>query len=304
MAKQRYLTVDLYRAELDELQRARDILIKTIDQRISNIQKLVDRLEEDKKDVKKDVEENSVGASDIGGRDDTVGNVKKLANLVREKEKTEIKREYDTLYPFKLYLEQSKDLAVPEIKNNLSSVALVSGLDKDTTIQYLDGMCCGDPIFIKKITPHHAIILFASFEQSRYWINIHSWQVSDLQNKSDTSICIANWRSGLLLTESDTVIVKNIPDYLLNVKDITNLMETFGKVERVLIQTNEDDEQLDSAYVVFNDKEMVKRLVYNHRPFKNYKNKKSFIEIEPSKHLMSAEELDTELGNYILGIDK
>lgn len=248
MDNQRYLKVDLHRAELNELQKARDLLIKTIDRRISNIQKLVDR---------------------------------------KEEEIEELKMAPATTYPFELYLEKDNTRFAIIIKNNLDKVIFLSGIPAmQTEMDIFDSLInFGEIEDVKKISPHHAIVHFSLANEAKKCLA----RFSQFQPQSGLTIS-----SRICKQNSDTVIVKNIPEYLLSNSEIKNLMESFGKVERILIKEEEN-----WVYVVFADKMVANQLVNNPYPFSKYQNRKKYIKIEASEHVMSKEELDQDIDSYM-----
>lgn len=245
--------------------------------------------------------------------------------LPKETKKTEVITEKPLPYitPFKLYFENAKSndkFYKRLINSSLDQVILLSGLPSSMKLaEIIDiGSEFGPLIDAKKITPNHAIIIFQDCRDAEDFLNkkktfsyilengqrfiitsktgesLSDFRLSTFNTKNNTS------HRNIIISNSDTVLVKNIPSSILYENKIKNLMETFGEVSRVLIRHNEDDEEMDSAFVVFKNSEVASKLVNNPRPFHAYKNEKRNIKIKPAEHLMSAEELDRDLEAYIL----
>ena len=435
MEKIRTITVDLYQADLSELQRVRDILIKTIDNRIINIQKLVDRKEEEVKEIKekrriiirrsksppivelKPEDNNPFRPGKVEGervlhslnsfpyeslipliKNCNPNNIVIIRNVssryhanllnmklrgftysgslitcklldndmiaifekegdaetllkkghlwednlemsfdvysgayIREcfsvpvKAETPVKNLPD-IYPFKCYVKNANpdDTFFKKLRGKitLDQVVLLSGLP--STMKLIEvtviGSEFGPLIDVKKITPNHGIIIFNDsrdasdfLKKKKAFSHYHNDKKFTIASKSGELLSVylspswnqkihnkANPHRKIIISNSDTVLVENIPPLALYIENIKHLMETFGEVTRVLIRHNDDDEETNTAYVVFKDPKVASKLVNNPYPFRAYKNDKRNIKIKPAEHLMTAEELDKDLEDYIL----
>jgi hypothetical protein len=98
---------------------------------------------------------------------------------------------------------------------------------------------------------------------------------------------------------SDTILVQNIPDSMLSSDKIIKEFRKYGDIVRIQLLRNEDDELLNSAYIVFDDPKVAQKLIEIRQPFKAVRDERRKISISPAKHLPSKEELDEELDEYI-----
>lgn len=93
---------------------------------------------------------------------------------------------------------------------------------------------------------------------------------------------------------NDTVLIRNIPESLLNADKIIRVMEEFGDVLRIQILRDRNDEIINRAYVVFDDPKVAQELIRGKQPFKRVRDARKNIIIEKAAHIPSNQELEEE----------
>lgn len=303
--KRKTIIIDPSQATIEQLIKARDLLNEVLAERIKVLQSIINRQE------KALMEQKHVSySSKLGSPSKPDPSSKYTHPLSKSPKKS---KTYETsklvsedissvTYNKELQALVANCYKYRRIFSNLEKVVLIKNVEfsKLSDIESIF-KTYGPIMYSYQPTATTVIFIFEDARDAKDLLNKKKYIEQNL-NVNDKQIKIEN---GTILepylqsNNTDTVLVKNIPQNMLHENDIRNLMTSFGEVEAVIIRTDDNYEQMNEAYVKFKNVEDTFQFVTNSRPFSRYQGTKRNIIVEPTEHFKSKEELDEELDNYM-----